>query len=197
MENTRASTRRPTGRRARRAGHDQWIAFGGDEKYGKEYGMRPCEYDALLGPYHDGELPDDRQRDVEAHVAGGCPECDLALRQLRGMSARFRSAELPAMPPADKARVRRNVLRATTPTAGRSIRWARWLTAAAALVFAVSLWQIVQTHWHSPRADDNRPEQPAQLPYHPPAPPVQGASQSQPVPNRQTDRPAAPQRQLD
>src|SRR5439155_18673044 len=120
MLNSRASTCRPAGRRPRRLGYDQWPMPGGD----KECGMAPCEYDPLLGPYHDGELPDDRRRAVEAHMAGGCPQCGLALRQLRGMSARFRSAALPAMPPAGKARVRRNVLRATTPAAGRSVRWA-------------------------------------------------------------------------
>ena len=147
--------------------------------------MLPCEYDDLLGPYHDGELPDDRRREVEAHVAGGCAQCGLALRQLRGMSARFRSAELPAMPPADKARVRRNVLRATTPAAGRSVRWARWLTAAAALVFAVSLWQIVQTHWRSPGAASDPPNgvvQPGPPSATPNGPPVQNAAQTLPSP---------------
>ena len=50
--------------------------------------MCACEREALLGPYHDGELSDAARREVEAHVAS-CPDCARELQRLRAISQRL------------------------------------------------------------------------------------------------------------
>lgn len=138
--------------------------------------MCACEREALLGPYHDGELSDAARREVEAHVAA-CPDCARELHRLRAISRRLeslRGTKLSNFQKSDLADLlasggqadRADESVADTGVAGRigfgdnpafpeptaaprtggsagtTVRWVRWLTAAAAAVFLFAMAQL-------------------------------------------------------
>lgn len=105
--------------------------------------MSDCNHDALLGPYLDGELPDARRQEVEAHLRE-CPACAREMQQLRSLSQRLRAASTPTLTAPDKADLRRRALLAATEAPG--VRWVRWISSAAAVVFIVCMSQVVISH---------------------------------------------------
>lgn len=59
--------------------------------------MADCKQKEWLAPYHDGELPPERRRELEEHLAG-CPHCARELERLQGLSGLLATAQAPAVP---------------------------------------------------------------------------------------------------
>ena len=85
--------------------------------------------------YHDGELPEGRRREVEAHLLG-CPACRAELESLRRLDGLVRRS--PAAP-ADPAGALRGLEAALAQARGRTGLWARWRVAAAAAACLAAL----------------------------------------------------------
>jgi anti-sigma-K factor RskA len=102
--------------------------------------------DELLPAYALGALEGDELRELEEHLASGCPECRRQLDLLQGDLEAFAASFEPIAP---SEMVRQRVLRDAKPAAAPESapeprlqrpapapRWG-WLAAAAALVFAI------------------------------------------------------------
>ncbi|MBC7784740.1 MAG: zf-HC2 domain-containing protein [Burkholderiales bacterium] len=95
-----------------------------------------CPSQQDLQQLYDGELPSDQIASVQSHVEV-CPACTAALAELRMISDLVRSAPLPE--PALLAIQRWQ--RTLSSVQERSVRrLASWMTAAASVVLAVSLY---------------------------------------------------------
>ena len=70
--------------------------------------MRCRECEASLWSYIDGELPEDRQRLVDDHLAG-CARCTLALERLRAFPLRLGMPYAATPPPDFTARLMRRI----------------------------------------------------------------------------------------
>jgi anti-sigma factor RsiW len=111
----------------------------------------PCNRAAQIHAYHDGELAAPERAAVEAHVAS-CEPCAALLAELRSLSRLLAEAPLPAEAEASPmgryygafhkamGRQQRDVVRLTG-----------WLTAAAAVVIAATLFRA------APPAPRDRP----------------------------------------
>jgi anti-sigma factor RsiW len=107
--------------------------------------MNVCEFNSLLGRYHDGELPSAQRTRLEQHLPG-CGECSTELEQLQMIAQTLRAGVRPRASAQFMARLE---------SLGANVedviimRFVRRLTAAAAaiLVGATLLWA---THSSAP-----------------------------------------------
>ena len=100
-----------------------------------------CDKVAQVHAYHDGELPAADRAAVEAHVAA-CEPCAAMLDELRSLTRLLAEVPLPAE--ADAAPVSRYYgafYKARGLQQRGVLRLSGWLTAAAAVVLAVSLFR--------------------------------------------------------
>jgi anti-sigma factor RsiW len=119
------------------------------------------EWTDKLSDYLDGELSDQEQRAVAAHVAG-CVECSEALQELRTVVERARTLT-PAEPPADlwKAVADRIAVESErpVPTFGARRRFSfTWpeLIAASVLLVLVSGWAALRMNRPAPTGTETR-----------------------------------------
>jgi len=103
-------------------------------------------YDELLPAYAVGALDGDELRELETHLATGCPECGEQLALWQGDLEEL-AASVPPVAPSTETRGR--ILRLAG--AGRPVRWAvhrtpslRWLALPAAALLALALWGVVR-----------------------------------------------------
>lgn len=92
--------------------------------------MADCELARRLSAYHDGELPADEARALEAHLLD-CADCRRELEQLRHVSDLFAAVELPTISAEVLDRVRE---RASAARDRGIIRFMKTCTAIAASV---------------------------------------------------------------
>lgn len=109
--------------------------------------MDTCDRTRQVSAYHDGELPLEERRALEAHLAH-CPVCIEELQQLRGISRFLAGARVPDAPAEllqrlhDTPRVRERVV----------IRMAEVLMAAAAVILVVcAAWTFAGFGLGAPR----------------------------------------------
>ena len=107
--------------------------------------MSGCAYEPKVSAFYDGELPESERAAFEAHLAG-CAICTAELERVQSLSDELRAAPQPHLTEMDKARLRQSAAVEARRLAKGDGRWARWLTAAAAAVFLVSVSQIYLTH---------------------------------------------------
>lgn len=110
-----------------------------------------ARFDELLPAYALGALDGDELRELEAHIATGCAECQRQIALWQGDLEELATAVEPIAP---SAATRERVLRAAEgpPQIGRirpirpigPMRSPRWLAIAATLLLAVALWGIYQ-----------------------------------------------------
>src|SRR5579862_8685828 len=102
--------------------------------------MVPCEFNNMLGRYHDGELPATDRPAFEAHLPN-CMSCTTELEQLRSIGQSLRAAERPR---ASRDFVAQLESLASNVEDLSIIRFARRLTgiAAAILVAATIHWAM-------------------------------------------------------
>ncbi len=103
--------------------------------------MSGCEHIRSISAYHDGELPPDDARRLEAHLAQ-CAACAQELKELRGLSRALKNAPLPDAPPGVVERLRAPAAAAREAAV---ITLAKRLIAAAAAILilcAAWLWGI-------------------------------------------------------
>jgi len=115
--------------------------------------MSGCAYEPKVSAFYDGELPETERAAFEAHLAG-CAICTAELERVQSLSDELRAARQPRLTEMDKARLRQTAAAEAGRLAKGDGRWARWLTAAAAAVFLVSVSQIYLTH-HNPDGSQN------------------------------------------
>ena len=99
--------------------------------------MDTCQYQNVLGAYHDGELGDGARASFEQHLSH-CAPCQTELRELRRLSGFIQAAPKPQL----SAQARQG-LYALAPAVGEGVylRIAEWTTALAASgLIAASLW---------------------------------------------------------
>jgi anti-sigma factor RsiW len=102
--------------------------------------MVPCEFNSMLGRYHDGELSAGERPAFEAHLPG-CVPCTSELGQLRSMTMTLRAEQMPR---ATREFVARLESLASNIEDMSILRFARRLTAVAAaiLVAATIQWGL-------------------------------------------------------
>ena len=124
-----------------------------------------CAFGPLLSPYHDGELPPDRQAEVASHAAI-CLACRAELADIRQFSAVMTSSDRPAVPAglnerlvqAMESDIAPTPLR--LPTSPRTMRYVRWFSGVAAAVCVLALGRIGYQHFsHSPVGSELPPGQ--------------------------------------
>lgn len=105
--------------------------------------MIPCEYNSMLGRYHDGELTGAQRRQLEHHL-GDCPPCSAELEQMQAMSHALRCGAAEIMPRASGEFLARLQSLGSNVESLKIIRFATRLTAAAAaiLVAATIQWAL-------------------------------------------------------
>ena len=129
-----------------------------------EVDMPACEREVSVGPYHDGELSPDAREEFEAHLAT-CATCAAELERVRGVARWLEPLRRPALTGAEKDELARAAVRAAageeearrqrmTLLPGRAVRWARWVTAAAAALFLFSVIQLFRAQHGSPDGTD-------------------------------------------
>jgi anti-sigma factor RsiW len=107
--------------------------------------MNACEFNSMLGRYHDGELSAGQYAQFEQHLAG-CGECPAELEQLRAISRALRAESMPHATAMFMARLESMASNVEDVTV---VRFVRRLTAAAA---AILLAATLQWSLHSPPA---------------------------------------------
>ena len=118
-----------------------------------------CEREPTVGAYHDGELSGAAREAFEAHLAA-CPSCAAELKRVRAVSRWMEPLRTPVLLPEDKdelAAALRAVAEEDSEEAdrmriapGRTVRWARWVTGAAAAVFLFSVVQLFRAQQVTP-----------------------------------------------
>jgi anti-sigma factor RsiW len=106
--------------------------------------MKDCDFQPLLGPYHDGELDSPSVERVERHLPE-CPACAAELTLLRGMSTQIAAAPGTDIDPAESARLHSAIDRASNEADDIQplFRTAGLLAALAASVLIVSgVWLL-------------------------------------------------------
>jgi len=96
--------------------------------------MSACKHTYEVGAYHDGELPPEAARRLEAHLAQ-CALCAQELRELRSLSRALSATPLPAPPAKVIERLHKRV--AATGEAAVITLVERLTAAAAAILIAV------------------------------------------------------------
>jgi anti-sigma factor RsiW len=111
------------------------------------------EFQILVHAYLDGELDLVRALEVERHLQG-CVACERAWKGQQAMREALRDGSLYWDPPATlRPRIRKTLLRAR-PAGPSSARAIRWLSVAAALVFAVLATGVLVRLLSVPSAND-------------------------------------------
>ena len=101
--------------------------------------MNHNEANAALWEFHDGELPPQKRRDVEAHLFN-CADCSMALALWQNLSTRLFRAAVPATSLQTEAFTQRVLGRIQRSGLERSFDWARlWSPQWLAPTFAVGL----------------------------------------------------------
>jgi anti-sigma factor RsiW len=111
-----------------------------------------CEREPTVGAYHDGELSEAAREAFEAHLAT-CPSCAAELERVRAVSRWMEPLRTPVLSAAEKDELATTAIHAVADDdeaqanrmriePGRTVRWARWVTAAAAAVFLFSVVQL-------------------------------------------------------
>ena len=120
--------------------------------------MSACEREVVVGPYLDGELSDAARLEFETHLLQ-CATCREELERAREVARRLEPLRSLSLSPAAKEELARSAAAAAaTPGGGdedegdsepvlkirpdRTLRWVRWVTAAAAAVFLFSVIQL-------------------------------------------------------
>lgn len=98
-------------------------------------------HDELLPAYALGALEGAELREMEAHLAGGCPECERQIVLWQGDVEEL-AASVPAVDPSPETRGR--ILRLTGGGAGRRPPLQRWLALPAAALLALTVWSGVR-----------------------------------------------------
>ena len=104
--------------------------------------MSACKHIWEVGVYHDGELPPEAARRLEAHLVQ-CALCAQELRELRSLSRVLKSAALPDAPAKVIERLHQKV--AATGEAAVITLVERLTAAAAAILIAVCaawMWSV-------------------------------------------------------
>jgi anti-sigma factor RsiW len=102
--------------------------------------MVACEFSLLLSAYHDGELDEAQQRQVEAHLQT-CPACVAELEQWRSLSSLLATSPVP---PASFAFIRRLEGSVREPRQLMLLPFVRrWTAAAAALLVAAMCYSVL------------------------------------------------------
>ncbi len=133
---------------------------------------RCCDQASRVQALHDGELYDDEIAAVRAHLAE-CPECAQSLAFLQSVTGRFDAVERPRLSAEASARLNRRLEAAGAFAIRREsadVRWARGLTAVAAIVFFLAAGRVVFDGLHPgaglggagalPAADHRSPDTP-------------------------------------
>jgi anti-sigma factor RsiW len=169
-----------------------------------------CEREPTVGAYHDGELSGAAREEFEAHLAT-CPSCAAELKRVRAVSRWMEPLRRPALSAADKDELATAAVRGVAEVdvdteeadrmrigPGRTVRWARWVTAAAAAVFLFSVVQLFRAQHLTP--GDPAPGQPGGVPavHHsttaPHVAPVEQPAGSRPPAQPDSEGPAALQK---
>jgi len=119
-----------------------------------------CEREPTVGAYHDGELSGAAREAFEAHLAT-CPSCAAELKRVRAVSRWMEPLRRPVLSPAEKDELVTTAARALVEAdadeadgmrigPGRTVRWARWVTGAAAAVFLFSVVQLFRAQHLTP-----------------------------------------------
>jgi anti-sigma factor RsiW len=106
--------------------------------------MSHCEYREKIGPFYDGELPREAERDVANHLRG-CAVCEAELERLQRLSSVLRTARLPGIPEAALSRLHSRVWAASRLPVMVMFQMARRVALAAAVLLVVCvlwLWQV-------------------------------------------------------
>ena len=120
--------------------------------------MPACEREVVVGPYLDAELSDTARLEFEAHLLE-CATCREELERVREVARRLEPLRTLVLSPAEKVELARSVATAAAMPRGgeeddgdsepvlkirpdRTLRWVRWVTAAAAAVFLFSVVQL-------------------------------------------------------
>jgi anti-sigma factor RsiW len=102
----------------------------------------------LLAAYHDGELPANRQLQVEKHLQG-CSTCRVELEALEGLSSLLRADSVPHQTPPERfaaqvqLRLPRTSLSRARQNGGQPPRWALGVPLTLIIVWAflqAALW---------------------------------------------------------
>jgi len=101
--------------------------------------MAGCRYQSWLMPYHDGEMPRERRKELEGHLFE-CPHCAAELKELRALSGLLSEAQV-AIPEGMVGRLHDAVASARDRSIVRIYRVAAM--AAAAVLVACGTW-----FWH-------------------------------------------------
>jgi anti-sigma factor RsiW len=126
-----------------------------------------CERESTVGAYHDGELSDADRQEFERHLSS-CPACAAELRRVRAVSRWMEPLRRAKLSPVEKDDLARSTARAAAEEdaaasdrmrmpAGAAVRWARWVTAAAAAVFLFSVVQLFRGQQVTPRPTPGGP----------------------------------------
>ncbi len=101
--------------------------------------MESCSHISRISAYHDGELPDGRRAEVEAHLQH-CPQCAAELAELQTMSAMLERMPRRQLDPLGLARLHQQVDSLTDRSLLRFVEMLSGL--AAALLVAASVWLV-------------------------------------------------------
>jgi anti-sigma factor RsiW len=111
----------------------------------------PCIFGPLLGPLHDGELPEPRRQEVLDHVRA-CAACTAELADIRRFSGVLSTASLPMLPPGRMEAIFEESVAIAESDEGMKIgraaepshlRYVRWASGIAAAVFLLAMGQLV------------------------------------------------------
>jgi anti-sigma factor RsiW len=104
--------------------------------------MNTCNFRDLLMPYHDGELPERKRAELEAHLRD-CPECAAELTRYRALSSLLGVEHAPGMP----VGMLRRLHAAVRPVREYEImRTCRWAAAVAATLLVAAIGWLARSN---------------------------------------------------
>lgn len=107
--------------------------------------MTPCEFEVLIGPYHDRELDEQRAAEMAQHIVE-CRSCARQLAEVRRISGVIGRIPLDPISGSERSRVYRVVDQLPRSLAERAmIRMAGGLAAVAASVLIVTSICLIGT----------------------------------------------------
>lgn len=103
-----------------------------------------CIFGPLLSPLHDGELSDDRRRDLLEHVRT-CDACQTELADIRRFGSVLNAASLPSLSQerADAIFTQSRQIVEAAAVEPTHLRYVRWVSGVAAAVFLLAIGQVV------------------------------------------------------
>jgi anti-sigma-K factor RskA len=99
-----------------------------------------ARYDELLPAYALGALDGDELREMEEHIAAGCPECRRQIPLWQGDLEELAASVAPVEP---SEMTRRRILK-LAGKGGSPAQPPRWLALAASVLLAVAVWGVWQ-----------------------------------------------------